>query len=333
MSSRWTTADPGAGNLYAVRVLHDKLSEVASDLDDRLAAVDRARRDLGGSWGGLAAQAALRAVGSISDRVESYASGARAVASALIIYRTAVAAIKAVADVGKSERTALLRELTALDPSDPGTPERQTTITVRLHEITNSMIELAMRRSAADDEVLQRVRAAVATTWDLPPEDYPSERDWLSDATYDYVIDDPLGYSTDEYTAEELMAIFVAHPDEIFPFPVSGTHSTFVDGSVFTLRDTVVQIPGAEFEWETGVVAVTTTATSVKFTVISDDYFDGPGSTIEFSIVAVDGQYVLRKVAHAVDALAPFQVTAEPGAEWTWNVQADKFKQAVEEYG
>jgi hypothetical protein len=40
-------------------------------------------------------------------------------------------------------------------------------------------------------------------------------------------------------------------------------------------------------------------ATSVKFTVVSDDYFDAPGSTIEFDIVHRSGGYYLDQIANA----------------------------------
>lgn len=59
-----------------------------------------------------------------------------------------------------------------------------------------------------------------------------------------------------------------------------------------------------------------------------------PGATIEFSIVAVDGEFHLRKVAHAVEAHAA--VSAGVGAEKaerTWRKQAENLKDVVHKYG
>lgn len=71
----------------------------------------------------------------------------------------------------------------------------------------------------------------------------------------------------------------------------------------------------------------------MKFTVVSDRYFDGPGSTIEFSIVEVDGEWVLRKTAIAVDANQAAAIGAEWMAELTWNDQAENLKDVVDKYG
>lgn len=95
------------------------------------------------------------------------------------------------------------------------------------------------------------------------------------------------------------MDLFKAHQDKIFPFPAEGSPRGFGDGEVFELSDT---LPGEWGQMETGLVVVQTRVASVKFTVVSDTYFDGPGSTIEFSIVEPDGWFVLRKVADAQQA-------------------------------
>ncbi|MCC4909219.1 hypothetical protein [Microbacterium sp. cx-59] len=128
------------------------------------------------------------------------------------------------------------------------------------------------------------------------------------------------------------MDLFKKYPTDIFPFEVSGSSSTFTDGAVFTLSDTIVT-DDLDEPYETGDVVVTTTDTSVKFTVISDQYFDGPGSTIEFSIVETDGEWVLRKTASAVNANSGAAFGAEWAAEQTWNVQSDHFKDVVAEHG
>lgn len=70
----------------------------------------------------------------------------------------------------------------------------------------------------------------------------------------------------------------------------------------------------------------------MKFTVIDDGYFDGPGSTIEFSIVEHKGSFYLRKVADASQAHFMVAAIADKGAYFTWETQANNFKQVIREY-
>ena len=200
-----------------------------------------------------------------------------------------------------------------------------------LDDALAELSRLASRRKEADNLVLADIRTAVATTWDVEPDQYPANREWYDQSSYVYLIDDEFGLSTDDYTAAEIMTFFKNFPTEVFPFAVSGSASKFEDGAVFTLSDTIIT-DGLEEPYETGDVPVTTTDTSVKFTVISDTYFDGPGSTIEFSIVDVNGEYVLRKRADAVNANQVAALGAAWAAEQTWNVQAENLKQVVEKH-
>ncbi|MEV8249639.1 hypothetical protein AB0O87_01780 [Microbacterium sp. NPDC076768] len=87
---------------------------------------------------------------------------------------------------------------------------------------------------------------------------------------------------------------------------------------------------GQDSFYKTGDVVVATTPASARFTVVSDDYFDGPGSTIEFSIVEGDGEYMLRETAVALRAAAAL---AELAAGWRWNDQANNLKDVVKKYG
>lgn len=166
---------------------------------------------------------------------------------------------------------------------------------------------------------------AEVENWDVPSDEWPSQRSWEQQGSYEYEMRHPLRAGTDKYSAEELMDIFKSHPSEIFPFTVKGNADGFTDGAVFELSETLHFGLGIE----TGEVAVTTTDTSVKFTVISDGYFDGPGSTIEFSIVEDDGQFFLRKVADAHKAQLAIVPMVELGASFSWEEQAFRFQKVL----
>lgn len=138
-----------------------------------------------------------------------------------------------------------------------------------------------------------------------------------------------LGVSTDNYTAEELMDLFKKHPSEIFPFAVTGDSAEFQDGAVFELSETLFFFDGGI---DTGRVLVNTTDTSVKFTVISDNYFDGPGSTIEFSIVEEGEEFAVRKVADAEEAQTGLGYAGPAGAYVAWSLQAAHFRNVINKY-
>ena len=332
--SDWTSSNPGAGSTTSLRGLESDLSDVETSLSGGLDELrQQAAAVFDGSWSGTSADAAKRKLDALAERVDSYASAAQGVRKAVGIYADEIVAIKGLARTQIANRDAALEQIQDELTQSPGSggPEHYGPAQEARDKAIAELLKLARRRQTADSEILASVRAIMATTWELDPEDYPSDRGWTNTADYDYSMDHPLGFSTDDYTAEELMDFFKAHPGEVFPFPVSGTSDTFEDGAVFTLEDTLV--PGVDLPFEAGDVVVTTTDTSVKFTVISDTYFDGPGSTIEFSIVDVDGQYVLRKVAHATDANIGVAASVNFGAESTWARQAENLKDVVDKYG
>ena len=150
-----------------------------------------------------------------------------------------------------------------------------------------------------------------------------------------------LGVKTSQYSAKELMNLFEAHPTEIFPFTVTGPAGGFKDGAVFELSNTLGD--GVTWDIETGEVVVSATDTSVKFTVVGDGYFDGPGSIIEFSIVEEEGELYLRKLANAenvdngVDTCIALSTDWEiwplPGPQGTWSQQAENFMKVIHTYG
>lgn len=133
---------------------------------------------------------------------------------------------------------------------------------------------------------------------------------------YKYTYDHKLGRESRVGSPEEVMEYFKQHPSEVFPFDVEGC-PMFVDGAVCTLH--------AGPKWAKGVgrVAVTTSATSVTFTVCEgNDYFDRAGSTITFSTYAKKGNVYLRQGARAVSANPVLDRAAPKLAKFTWEEQA-----------
>lgn len=187
---------------------------------------------------------------------------------------------------------------------------------------------LAKRRQVADDTVLVSLRTVISGNWDIPPGDWPNERSEDQQGSYTYDMEYRIVPAASGHSAKELMDLFKAHPEEILPFIVKGSPGGFRDGEVFELSET---LPLVQRDTETGLVAVETTETSVKFTVVSDGYFAGPGSTIEFSIVERDGWLSLRKVADAKQAEHDVASIARFGAGLTWLEQAQNFWNVVNE--
>jgi hypothetical protein len=83
-----------------------------------------------------------------------------------------------------------------------------------------------------------------------------------------------------------------------------------------------------------GTVKVRTSATSVTFTVLPNDYFDAPGSTIRFQVVHQNDGFYLDQVARA--SRSDLVVTAGVGAgivNIPWETQAANLRQAILKYG
>jgi len=149
------------------------------------------------------------------------------------------------------------------------------------------------------------------------------------DASYtrSYKID-----GSQSWTPEGVMAVFKENPQAVFPFRVTGCAS-FSQGAQCELHTDMGNLPAyvpVPFDAK-GTVGVDVTATSVKFTVISTDYFDGPGSTITFSASrGADGAVYLTQHGAATGArhwISPFAAPQWPGqlslTQYTWQLQAD----------
>lgn len=343
MSGQWTEQDPGRGATHSLASLGAQLGATGELLTMGNSDINKALSVFSDDWAGLAADAARSQMESVKTRIGALSDAAVAAKKALNRYADEVEAIKSLAIIQISLRDdaqAQMKEISlnmlVLSPDHAADLTRLHALEIQLKaaqdtsaESVSSLKSLAGHRQRADEAVLEAIRVLVAEHWDFSPDAYPSDRSWEQQSGYEYDMDHTLGISTDQYMAQELMNLFKKYPTEIFPFTVKGPAGGFQDGAVFELSETL------ELGWsvETGRVAVTTTDTSVKFTVISDDYFDGPGSTIEFSVVEIDGEFYLRKVADAVTAQAAVAPFAKFGAGKTWSEQAENFQDVIAKYG
>lgn len=335
MGGQWTEQDPGAGSTGSMKSLAAMLGKAAGQLDSGQTDIQQSLGIFPGSWSGLAANAAKTRIEELKMQAGALGSAAESVKKALKGYAEELDAIKPLAndqiflrDAAEKREKDLRAALVVLaDPVKRRETEAELkAATAAKESAAASLSRLAKRRQMADDVALASVRSAIAEHWDIPPGDWPNERSWGQQAGYEYEIRNKLGVTTDQYTAKELMDLFKAHPEEIFPFPVKGSSKRFEDGAVFELSET---LRGVDWEVETGNVVVTTTDTSVKFTVVSDGYFDGPGSTIEFSVVEDNGMFYLKQVADARQAQAAMIPVVYPGANFTWEDQAYNFRKVI----
>jgi len=125
-------------------------------------------------------------------------------------------------------------------------------------------------------------------------------------------------------SAKNAMKTFQSKPSAIFPFPVSGC-SKFVEGARCNLQ----VIPGGLFN-SSGTVKVHATATSTKFTVTSEGYFDAPGSIIIFKTFERDGILYLSQTAQAYETVPAAQLGLEFGfVEANWRQQAANLRDSL----
>lgn len=127
--------------------------------------------------------------------------------------------------------------------------------------------------------------------------------------TYDMVW--AIGPVADYGTAGAAMSTFQKFPNDIFPFTISGC-AELTAGSTCTLEEALPPpLPNG-----TGEVRVSTTATSVRFTVVSTDYFDEPGSTVTFTTFAraerciCSSRGVLPHLSHRISWLGAWSTRA-----------------------
>jgi RHS repeat-associated protein len=136
---------------------------------------------------------------------------------------------------------------------------------------------------------------------------------------YHYRYSESVGPIAQAGSPEFAMAAFEADPATVFPFPITGC-STISKGSVCTLS-ALDLLPGIAAPYGTGQVVVSNTSpTSFTFTVISQSYFDPPGSTITFGLSDQAGSLTLTQTAHAPEVFTNF--LAPLFARFIWDEQA-----------
>lgn len=337
MGTQWTSQDPGAGATGALNGLAAQLSGDAGGLDSGVTEVEGVLGIFPDAWSGLSAAAAAARVEGLRTEARALGDAAETAALTLRRYADEVDAIKHLAEEQIRIREITRRRMAGIQVELRANRSTLLEVTLKaelrdtlsLHAVAVSRLSgLAERRQSADSSVLVALRTVIAATWDVPPGEWPNERTSEQQSSYTYDKEHLIYPTGRGHSARELMDLFKAHPDKIFPFPAEGSPRGFRDGEVFELSDT---LPGEWGRMETGLVVVETTDTSVKFTVVSDTYFDGPGSTIEFSIVERDGWFVLRKVADAQQADSRVAIGATAGAEFTWLQQAKNFSRVISE--
>lgn len=338
MSAQWTSRSPGRGDLGAFASFSAVLKSDQTFLADTDAGVDRLHRSLDLAIGGQTLEAASARMARTLTRAAKIATSLKAVEAAIEEYKETVEEIKRKAAAAEQQRAEAAFELskTYIDsptspPSDDELDRRRRAYAKAQRELDEAELilsQMAELRQAADDRLIAVIgdRAYELVDIDLITK-YPTDRQDLHHTEkYDYHYTHRVA-SSDEFSAEEAMKIFQENPGDIFPFKIKDTDS-FVDGDTIRLLDTTGR-PVDDDGW----VRVSTTPTSVTFTVVSNDYFDGQGSTITFQTVERDGQIYLEQIADAddVNVFAEIGVTFG-GAQDTWDTQADNFRDVLEEH-
>ncbi|MFT4136627.1 hypothetical protein, partial [Microbacterium sp.] len=147
--------------------------------------------------------------------------------------------------------------------------------------------------------------------------------DWDMLLAYAYTYDWYLGPVAHVGSAEHAMSVFQQNPGKVFPFTVTGC-PTFSEGATCTLHN-VVNAPRnvAGALRATGTVKVSTSRTSVTFTVASKGYFDRVGSRITFRTYQRGGAVYLRQSTRVRYAsLFAIIGVAFGAARRTWRTQA-----------
>jgi RHS repeat-associated protein len=144
---------------------------------------------------------------------------------------------------------------------------------------------------------------------------------------YTYDMEWTIGSVAVYGTPASAMSTFQKYPNDIYPFTISGC-AGLTAGSVCTLNDALPPlVPNG-----TGDVRVSTTSTAVRFTVVSSDYFDEPGSTITFTTVARAGTLYLQQSARSTALKPPHFFTRGaiyPGAYLNWLILANNFRSVL----
>ncbi len=336
MSAQWTAIAPGRGDMGSFASFSAVLASdqtLVADIDLNL---DRLHKSLDLAIGGKTFDAASTRMALTLDLVGKIASSLKRASDATEDYKDAVAEIKRKEAVAEQQLEEALRVLskTYMDSatSPPSQYERDrrnkayTEAQSDYDDATLTLSKMAQLRQAADDKLIAAIgeRAYELVDVELLVR-YPTDRvDLVHTENYEYHYQHKVA-SSEDFSPEEAMRLFQENPGDIFPFEIEGA-TRFVDGDTIRLLDTTGQ-PIDDDGW----VRVSTTATNVTFTVVSNEYFDGQGSTITFQTVERYGQIYLEQIADAHDVTVFAQLGVSlGGAKDTWSTQAENFRDVLE---
>ena len=148
---------------------------------------------------------------------------------------------------------------------------------------------------------------------------------WLSHPHgYQYTYTEYIGPVNETGSPAAVMKKFEDDPEAVFPFPVSGC-TQFRQGTVATLH------PGPALAGGVGKVRVTLVSpSSFEFTVISNGYFDAPGSHITFSLGRSHGKLYLSQHGVSANTLLAADIGVQLGyAEYSWHQQAHNLQRML----
>ena len=140
---------------------------------------------------------------------------------------------------------------------------------------------------------------------------------------YHYVYKNKVGKSSKYGTASSAIKVFRKYPKEIFPFKVSNC-PTLKTGNVCTLL-----VHGYY-----GDVEVANGYNSMQFTVVSDEYFDSPGSTIKFTTyVNKEWNLALMQKGDAIKTIGLAYIGWKTGRiRQEWKDQTANFRKTILKY-
>ncbi|MGW0885423.1 RHS repeat-associated core domain-containing protein [Streptomyces sp. NPDC002671] len=128
---------------------------------------------------------------------------------------------------------------------------------------------------------------------------------------------------------EKLMSDFQRDPLKFFPFPIEGCTS-LTEGAECRLKPGE-SLPLGMLVGGNGVVRVHTTSTSTSFVVISQSYFDDPGSVITFTTSEKNGRLIMTQRGESEGSNPLIWAAVKAGsADYTWWKMGNNLRDHVE---